>query len=243
MFMKTTTVDRILHKRLDSAVEMPKEELASWMYSNTDTLEIKPSVKSYLLAVAEKVRRNIPIKDMVWRDIWIVGSSLGYNYTDTSDIDLHIVVDLDEMAEKHKLSLDELRDLLGYMFKELKLRDLYQIDGHPVELYWQNSSEQLYTPAAYSLVQDKFVKKPVREAVDDLSLDQAKKAAKNAYQRLLSLISEGSKTGVEEWKRVLKETRRSGLEKDGLYSYGNLLYKYLRDWGAVVKASDFIDQI
>jgi hypothetical protein len=233
-------------RSIHSQVEGPKDSLAPWMYVNPTSPNpaIKPGVKYKLLKIAEKVRENLPIEGMPWEDVQIVGSSLGYNYTDSSDVDLHFIVDLEGFAEKHSLKdKEEARDLLGYIFKYMSSRGLYDIESHPVELYWQDKRETNYTPAIFSLVKDVFIQHPTKDTgFDENTLNKAKKRAKQLSELLDELIIHNDLSGIREWKDFVKDFRQKGLEKDGIYSYGNLMFKFLRSWDDLQKASDYIDK-
>ena len=65
-----------------------------------DGLLLKEEIRQQLLKIAdtfvESIQEdNVPIYVL---DYWLVGSNAQYNYSDTSDIDVHVIVDTDSVA-------------------------------------------------------------------------------------------------------------------------------------------------
>jgi len=229
---------------IKSQIEGLQETLAPWMYVDpslpVEELSIKPEVRFKLLKIAQRVRDLLPIKELPWIDIIVVGSSLGYNYTEDSDVDLHFLIDVDKFAKDHNFVGDEGRELLQYMFRYLNIKELFNIDGHSVEFYWQGKDEDNETPAIYSIVEDKILKYPTKPENVDSDLEKAKRDAKFLSETLHELISHGDLEGVQEWRAYLRELRQSSLSKHGIFSYGNNVFKFLRKWGDLGKAADFV---
>lgn len=219
---------------------LPKKSLASWIYKNPDSgsPEIKDSVLDYLSGVAEKVLDDLEL-DLDIVDIIIVGSALSYNYTKESDVDLHFVVDFE--AEYDELTKDQLKELLGYFTKYWNGRDLFYIGGHKVEVYFNDIHDTMITPAAYSLTKNTFLKKPRELPFDEKSIDEGKSLAKELSLSLEIILESEDIEGAVEWKTEVKDSRKEGLIRDGVFSPENIAFKYLRSWGDIQKVSDFID--
>ena len=64
-----------------------------------DNFGLITEIRERLIEIANEFLRPIS-KDLVFKvyDIRLVGSNAGYNYTDTSDVDLHMVVNLTEIC-------------------------------------------------------------------------------------------------------------------------------------------------
>ena len=67
--------------------------------------------------VKETKESEVPIKAL---DTWLVGSNASYNYSDNSDIDLHIQVDLEDASTEPKL-LSVLYDYIKSSFNKNSL--------------------------------------------------------------------------------------------------------------------------
>lgn len=217
---------------------LPKKSLASWIYKDPDNLEIKDSVLEYLSGVSEKVLDDLDL-DLDVVDIIVVGSALSYNYTKESDIDLHFVVDFD--SELGEASKNQLKELLGYFTKYWNSRDLFYIGDHKVEIYFNGLHDAMITPAAYSLTRDTFLKKPRELPFDEKSIDEGKSLAKELSLSLETILDDEDVDAAREWKTDVKDSRKEGLLRDGIFSPENIAFKYLRSWGDLQKVSDFID--
>jgi len=57
-----------------------------------DDNHMRPEVRSKLLQIADHFVDYLNVPDLKLKDITISGSSAGYNYSDYSDIDLHLIV-------------------------------------------------------------------------------------------------------------------------------------------------------
>jgi hypothetical protein len=172
------------------------------------------------------------------RDITFTGSLAGYNYTDYSDVDIHIILDYGQLSED--------QDFVMNYFKALK--DLWSEDhevtvfGFPVELFAQDVEQYLSGPGAqYSLVREKWVKPPQKttEAIDRQAVIRK---AKEIRERITSLCHEDHSDelmGEIEalWGRI-KNMRQTGLNKEGEYSNENLAFKVLRNTGVLQKLTD-----
>ena len=90
---------------LDENLEL-HQELNSKLFDKDNFL--KEDVREHLIDIAEVFiedlkENNIPLKV---RDYWLVGSNASYNYTDKSDIDVHIIADIDSTdVDKNLLTL------------------------------------------------------------------------------------------------------------------------------------------
>ena len=95
--------------------------------------ELKPEVKSKLELIVDKFKERLKEDgvDIDIDDVLIVGSNANYNYTDKSDIDLHLIADLSIYKDKEDLAqvvYNAYRRLFNDKFDPM-------IYGHEVELY------------------------------------------------------------------------------------------------------------
>ena len=65
--------------------------------------QLRPEVEQQLRAIVDDFRQFLGIRDLDVRDITISGSNAAYTYTPHSDIDLHLVVNLDEVCDSDVL--------------------------------------------------------------------------------------------------------------------------------------------
>ena len=114
--------------------------------------------------------------------------------------------------------------------------------GFPVELYVQDINAKLVATAVYSVLNNKWIKQPKREAFD---LD--KKAIKDKADKIIYQLRDIRQdyqdhqyqsvvTKVKRLKDKIKQMRNAGLEKGGEFSLENLVFKVLR-------RTPFMDQL
>ena len=91
-------------------------------------------------------------------DIQLTGSLANFNYTNFSDFDVHILVNLDGIDDENPKILKKALDGIRFMWN---LRHDISIRGYDVELYIQGKDEPHTASALYSLMNNKWVKSPV----------------------------------------------------------------------------------
>lgn len=198
--------------------------------------ELKPEVKEKLLEAAKSFEKSLKIPTLKVDDIVLTGSAANYNWTSESDIDLHIVADLDQLRKDNPDILDNY-----LMAKKINWNNTHDVKiyGIDVELYTQDKNEKHTSTGVYSLLNDEWVIKPKhqRPKIDDLSV-----RLKTA--ELMNLIDKEVDNNcddldeVEKIKEKIRKFRQSGLEKNGEFSVENLVFKTLRNNGYLEKLSD-----
>lgn len=198
---------------------------------------IKTDVLNALLKVANTFYKSTELT-VPLEDIYFLGSTAGYNWTPTSDIDLHLVIDFSQ--------IDQNEDLVKQYVDGLKTKwnqahDI-KIGNHPVEVYIQDKKEINKSQAVYSLMKNAWVKKPKHE---DPKID--KDAIKKKYHQYVKYIDSAiQEQDLDKIKKLIKrlyEIRQSGLDASGEYSTENLVFKLLRSTGYINKLRDAADQI
>ena len=125
-----------------------------------DGLKLLPDVSEALKNIADEFQKfvDIPLNIV---DIEIVGSNAGYNYTDNSDIDLHIIVNTD-LTYTDPAILQQL-----YNARKGSFNDNYdlEVNGLPVELYIEDLNSGNATNGRYSLMKDDWVVTPVKQEI------------------------------------------------------------------------------
>jgi hypothetical protein len=202
---------------------------------NGDSL--KPEVASKLLVIAHTWAAFANIKPDVIVDIILVGGNANYNYTDFSDVDLHLVIDTDKMPDC-KLLDDYLRDkkqLWGLVHN-------ISIYGHDVELYAQDKSVA-YTmgQGVYSIKNDQWLVHPEKEFPN--LKDPAITSKVDQYkQKINTLIdSNADDAAFDSLKKKFREMRTAGLKQAGEFSTENLVFKELRNQGYLDRMVNYIN--
>ena len=140
--------------------------------------KLKPEVREKLVEIGNTWAEFSSIPQEAIKDMILVGGNANFNYTDFSDIDLHLLVDKDDMPDCPDLLDDYLKDK-----KQLwSLSHDISIYGHDVELYAQDvNAEFPANQGVYSLTQDNWMVPPTKEEVnfddDDESMSYFAKLA------------------------------------------------------------------
>lgn len=218
-----------------------QDDLPSKLWSN---FELESEVRDQLLQIGQDFYEGTDIKaDVV--DIILCGSLCNYNWSEKySDYDLHITIRYKDVDEDYDL----VEKLCDYAKKIWNSQHDIKIKGYEVEVCIQDDSimrEELKTGkmgGVYSLLHDKWVKKPVKA---DFKPNERmiKEKSKNIIMSIDD-IEEDSKSKdfdelepqiIKTWKKI-KSYRQSGLESEsGEFSIGNLVFKLLRRNGYITR--------
>ena len=219
--------------KLSDAVDFHKElNPRLW-----DDNKLDPEVRDQLLLIAEDFVEYLGISNLKVRDVTISGSNAAYSYTPHSDLDLHVLVDFNELPN------NEVYQEL-FTAKKTLYNDAHDITVRevPVELYVQDTNNPVQSLGEYSIVQDKWIRIPKKRRAN---FDQA--ATKLKYEKLgelieLALASKDSKR-VNDTIALVKRYRKSGLDKAGEFGPENLAYKAVRKQGLVQALHDLKVQL
>ena len=196
--------------------------------------KLKPDIRQAILDIVEEFKEYIEIPINIL-DIRIVGSNAAYNYTDTSDVDIHLIVNFDELSNNN--------DLVQVLFNSKKklFNDTYDITlkGLEVEVYVEDVNTGAVSNGIYSVLQNCWIKFPKKlkepnfNKINTVLLFQK-------YKEKCELILNSDCTS-EEVNNLINEIymlRKNGLAKSGEYSNGNLTFKKLRSEGYIKQLID-----
>lgn len=189
-----------------------------------------PEVRRKLLVISKKVIEEV--KNIIEvRNIYFTGSLATYNWTPTSDIDLHIIVNiLDDSCD------EPLSDYLDLICKLFNNQHNIFIKGHKVEVNMKEVENFLQNKAVYDLIEDDWVKVPT-QPTRDMNDPEVLHLTKEYQEKINKLIANGeSVENAKELKAEIKKLRKDGLDtREGEYSVGNLAFKLLRNTGYIGK--------
>jgi predicted nucleotidyltransferase len=192
---------------------------------------LKSNIRKNLLNLAKFYFKQLDL-GVELKDIIFTGSLANYNYTNLSDIDLHLVIDYKELTDDEDFAKEFFGD------KRAIWADSNQIEiyGYPVEIYVQdkNQLDESYKGmgAMYSLLKNKWIKKPKYKLPDvDKHLITQKV---NKYLDILNKISimKDSIKKVDSYNKVfekIRDDRRKATKEEGEFSIDNLVFKVLRN--------------
>lgn len=196
-------------------------------------------ITSRLISIAREWQEYALIPNEAVKDIIITGGNVNYNYTEQSDIDVHLVCDWSKMPIKDN---DILMDFL-FAKKDLWARKHnIKILGYPVELFAQPEDKKFPDgQGVYSILHDKWVVKPQFQSQIDWQKDlQLRKDVFSAVKTVNALIKAHDVAKAEAFKNSLHASRGTAIQNSGEFAHQNLIYKDLRNRGYLDKLSKFI---
>jgi|SRR5210317_500478 hypothetical protein len=222
-----------------------KDELNPTIWENPESpsdAKMKEDIRLRLIEIADKFIEFLGY-DIFIQDITMTGSLSNYNWSEFSDIDLHIMYDFNESGPEKELFQD-LFKLKKTLFNST--HDI-TVKGYEVELYVQDTNEPHISTGVYSVLYDEWIVEPSKEEVEiDTKIIKEKV---EQWQDMIDTVIEDIESGdedleegllkIDKLKDRLKKYRQSGLEKEGEYSYENLVFKFLRRSDYIQKLFDF----
>lgn len=214
----------------------PKSTLFSKFWKNN---VLNPIVSRKLMNIADDVIQSMDFEDSVIKDIIITGSIASYNWHKFSDIDLHILLDFNQIDDNFSLvkrMLDQTR--INWNKKHNIL-----IAGKEVELYFQHFEEPHEANGIWSLSQEKWLAQPVslNPEIDIKTTEKKAEAIAQSIEHLFEKYKQKEYKNVYEYCNKIKDKiakmRQSGLNEEGIYSPENLAFKMLRNAGYLTKLS------
>lgn len=191
-----------------------------------------PKVSERLKEIANIFIKNIDINRSFITDIVFTGSSTNFNYSELSDVDIHINVDFSKL--KGKIDPADYFNALKTNWNNTHNITIY---GHDVELYISDSKENLVgNAAAYSLKYDKWIQEP-KLTTPDYKPGHIKSKANHLAMQIDRAIKyhHDNKAELEKISSKINKMRRAGLAKHGEFSLENLVFKTLRNNGYIEK--------
>tara|TARA_Y100000593_G_scaffold51895_1_gene97484 strand:- start:4572 stop:5378 length:807 start_codon:yes stop_codon:yes gene_type:complete len=191
--------------------------------------KLKPEIRDRLIEIVKDFMDGVG-EDIKIDDITFTGSLANFNWSSYSDIDLHILVDFKTVDE----NTDLVRDFFNSKKSQWNRAHDIHILGFEVEVYIQDTNEPHISTGVYSLMQDEWLTKPTKEAVDIDWPDVEKKAVSlmDQIDRLSTLHGDAEYKEAygyaSKLKDKIKKFRQSGLDRAGQYSSENIAFKALR---------------
>jgi predicted nucleotidyltransferase len=190
-----------------------------------------PKVRKALMRIAEEFIDDLG-EDIFVEEIYLMGSLANFNWSEYSDFDLHVIVDFERYGKQEEL-YKELFDLKKKLFND---KHNIKIFGYDVEVYAQGASDEAHSDGVYSVMNNEWVHRPTKTH-KNLDMSVLKTKIKSWTDKIDDVIedakSEGNAESLKKLKDKLKDYRQSGLDKDGEFSYENLVFKYLRRSGHI----------
>lgn len=211
-----------------------------------DNFELRQEVAEALRKIADEFIDFLGIDVAAVTDVILTGSNANYNWTDISDIDLHIVVDMKNGQICPTCPSD---DFISDCFQAKKTlwnsSHNITIHGYDVELYAQDATQtSVQDSGVFSLRKMQWIQEPLNKQITiDNKAVQIK--SQDIMQQIDELIDSQSddRDDLQDIKDRIKKLRSAGLQKGGEFSIENLAFKALRNLGYIEKLTDYMKHL
>jgi hypothetical protein len=212
--------------------------------------KLKEDIRKGILKIVEQYLDFIDI-DFFVHDVLFTGSLANYNWSEFSDVDIHILIDKDEFDESETKDSVVFHKIIDDFFdskeKVWKSKQDIKIKGFEVEMYVQDIHQEHISSGVYSVLNNKWVVVPEKmdPKIDDSKILQKGDEYEKQIDDLVSKFNSNKDVSKETknlYKKI-KSFRQSGLETGGEYSYENLTFKLLRRNGYIGKILDLKSDI
>lgn len=221
----------------------PKPQLNPRFWING---KLNSKVRLKLMDIADDFIQTLNVKWVKPLDVVFTGSLANYNWTKYSDIDIHVIMNYEEVYKNVEF-VKEYFEMKKYSWAQD--HDSLRIYGFPVELYVEDSNDAASSSGVYSIERNKWIVEP--KPFDDNEFDEqyVKKTAAKLMTQVDELSDMIDSTDDEYKMDVLskkvkrlndkvKFIRQKSLKKEGEMGNGNIIYKAMRNAGYIDKLWD-----
>lgn len=191
-----------------------------------DTMRL--SVRVALLKAALAFAEFIDLKELKVDDVILTGSSASFNYTEFSDLDVHLIVSYEDTLG-HELA----ENFFGT--KKSLWNETHQITvkGYTVEMYVEDSADPVKALGVYSLLKGKWVKKPTMDEKPEWNDHAVAAKVDSLAETIDTILSKDDLTAedIDTLIERIRKMRKAGLAERGEFSAENLAFKGLRNLG------------
>tara|TARA_R110000824_G_scaffold24884_9_gene87148 strand:+ start:507 stop:1319 length:813 start_codon:yes stop_codon:yes gene_type:complete len=223
---------------MDLASFKMKDTLNDDIWSDDET--VRPEISERLVQIVEDFMKSLDLSHIPLNDITLTGSLANYNWSNYSDLDLHVLIDFNKIDD----NFDLVRDFFSLKTSSWNNTHNVKLRGFEVEVYIQDIGERHISTGVYSLLRGDWVDKPTRESpkIDFSDVEKKAKRLIDLIDHVESLYKEENYREANTFASILKEKlkkfRRCGLESSGQYSPENLAFKVLRRNGSIGRLND-----
>jgi hypothetical protein len=224
--------DRSEDKKIVKSFKV-KDSLSGDIFDKSGkTYNMREEIRKSLLKIADDFIETLGVEFFI-HDVILTGSLSNFNWSNYSDVDLHILIDYKETDYDLSL-LKEFFDAKKNVWNE---KHNIVIKGFDVEIYVQDVDEPHVSSGVYSILNNKWLiePEPTKPNIDDRLIIQKGEEYTTKIDNLIKRNEKGDDVlkDIDNLRLKLKTFRQSGLDAGGEYSYENLTFKLLRRNGDI----------
>ena len=193
--------------------------------------KLKEDVREAIIDIVSEFMDNliIPVEIL---DVRVVGSNASYNYTEHSDLDVHIISNLELVGSPTEI----VQALYNSERSNFNRTHNIKIKGIDVELYVEDVNSSVTSNGIYSVIDDIWIKEP--QMVKERSVKIDKKELRDLVNSVKSVLADGDSDDIKDCINMLYLMRKDSIATDGEYGVGNLLFKEIRNRGLLSALKD-----
>ena len=193
--------------------------------------KLKRDVREAIIDIVSEFMDNliIPVEIL---DVRVVGSNASYNYTEYSDLDVHIISNLELVGSPTEI----VQALYNSERSNFNRTHNIKIKGIDVELYVEDVNSSVTSNGIYSVIDDIWIKEP--QMIKERSVKIDKKELRDLVNSVKSVLADGDSDDIKDCINMLYLMRKDSIAIDGEYGVGNLLFKEIRNRGLLSALKD-----
>jgi len=197
---------------------------------------LKEEVRKKLLEISKEWLKFAEIPNSAVKDIVFTGGNANFNYTDDSDLDVHIILDKSKIPNCSDEEYFKDKKLIWSLTHDIS------VYGAEVEVYAQLGEVNIpKNQGVYSLKTGKWVVKPENLELDFEHDDLLKKKIDDAIYQIDHALQNTTDTkAAEKLLEKFQKLRKHAIAKNGEFTQDNLIFKELRNRGYLDKIREFI---
>jgi predicted nucleotidyltransferase len=230
-------IKKITEQEVNDLISKEKIDLSSFEVRSTLNPKIydvdqhmHEEIRRRLLMIADDFFETLKVEWVDIQDIILTGSLANYNWSKFSDVDLHILIDFEDVDENIELVKEYFTSKKNLWNENHDIT----IKSYDVELYVQETKEPHVSSGVYSVLWDGWVIKPdsSKKEIDSKKVEQKVNSIVDTIEEIYFMYKSGEydKTirMIKNLKDKIKKMRQTGLDREGEYSYENISFKVLR---------------
>ena len=196
------------NKNIISSFKVQEELNPDIWYYDGESYKMKPEIRISLLDIVKDYTDFIDV-ELDIDDVTLTGSLSNFNWSEFSDVDLHILTDFEDKDPLLKKYLDSRRIIWN------SLRSV-TTKGFDVEIYVQDNNEPHFASGVYSVLYNEWIVEPKQEEV---TIDSKKilSKAKNwmsqidkIENKISKLIAKEVLKDIDRFKSKIKKYQQAG---------------------------------
>lgn len=202
---------------------------------------LRSDVRTAILEIVNKYIEDsevLSLEDVI--DIELLGSNASYNYTKDSDLDIHLVVNME------MISSDPALVQIACNAEKALFNKAYEITikGIEIELYVEDVKAGAVSNGVFSVSKNEWIKMPVPKQIPDIKEDEEYLGLLDAWMiRAKKACNSDSRIEVMTFINDLYNLRRISIMTDGEYALGNLVFKEIRNHGLLQELKDSLNKL